>query len=71
MGGLSPPNGDRGFGRVFLEDVLSIRGEGATAMYFDDEVIAEAGKTIDYVVTASNVAVTWLIGRRSVLCETQ
>lgn len=54
MGGLSSPDGDKGFGRVFLEDVLPIRGEGATTMYFDDEAVVEAGRTIDYIVTASD-----------------
>lgn len=56
MGGLPSPDGDKGFGRVFLEGVLPIRGEGAATMYFDDEAVVEAGKTIDYIITASNIA---------------
>lgn len=53
MGGSSSPDGNRGFGRVLLEGSLPVRGEGSTAMYFDDDAVVLAGTTTDYVVTVS------------------
>lgn len=54
MGGLTSPDGEKGFGRVLLEGTLPVRGEGDTVMFFHDQSVSLPGTTTDYSITVSS-----------------
>lgn len=54
MGGSFIPDGDRGFGRVLLRNMLPTNGEESTVLYVDDRAVIRAGQTMDYAITVSS-----------------
>lgn len=68
MGDSSTPDDVRGWGRMLLQNVLTIKGEGVTTMYFDDRALATSGKTTDYTVTVSIVCRWRKRWMRKVVC---